>query len=45
MQQSFDNATNGDFPEVIGEPAAPNGYGKTILYKHEVGTDQENLDS
>jgi len=40
----FDNTTNGDFPEVIGEPAAPNGYGKTILYNHEVGTDQENLD-
>jgi len=40
----FDNTTNGDFPEVIGEPAAPNGYGKTILYKHEEGVDQENLD-
>lgn len=39
----FDNTTNGDFPEVIGEPAAPNGYGKTILYNHEVGVDQENL--
>jgi len=39
----FDNTTNGDFPEVIGEPAAPNGYGKTILYNHEIGVDQENL--
>tara|TARA_R110001592_G_scaffold3092_5_gene17282 strand:+ start:1219 stop:3183 length:1965 start_codon:yes stop_codon:yes gene_type:complete len=42
---SFTPATNGAFPAVIGETAAPNGYGNSTLFQHEVGTDQVNADA
>ena len=36
----FDDNASGSFPEVIGE----SGLGQTILFEHEVGTDQVNAD-
>ena len=42
---SFTPTTNGAFPIVIGEAAAPNGYGNSTLFQHEVGTDQVNADA
>ena len=42
---SFDPTTNGAFPAVIGETSAPNGYGNSTLFQHEVGTDQVNADA
>ena len=42
---SFDPTTNGAFPAVIGETGAPNGYGNSTLFQHEVGTDQVNADA
>ena len=41
---SFNSATNGSFPAVLGETAAPNGYGNTTIFEHEEGTDQVNSD-
>ena len=41
---SFTPSTNGAFPVVSGEAAAPNGYGNTTLFEHETGTDQVNAD-
>ena len=42
---SFNSATNGSFPVVSGETAAPNGYGNTTVFQHEIGTDQVNADA
>ena len=40
MQHAFNSSNTGTFPAIIGET----GLGQSVLFEHEIGTDQVNPD-